>query len=118
MKPPWSRWSTLSAGFGFVARDSAHGPLIFLGGSRTCARCRDDTASRSSNWPGSIPAASTFSNNFQVLLHDRPPKSRNCPNGSLVHAAQRQMPGRFDEEPQRRRALRVHREVDEVARRV
>ncbi len=83
MKPPWSRWSTLSAGLGFVARDSAREPLISLGGSRTCARCRGDTASRSSNWPGSIPAASTFNNNFIILLHDRPPKSQERPNGRV-----------------------------------
>src|SRR6266571_1087826 len=30
----------------------------------------------------SIPAASTFNNNFNSLLHDRPPKSRKRPNGS------------------------------------
>jgi hypothetical protein len=81
--PPWSRWSTLPAGWRFATRDSARGPLISLGGSRTCARCRGDTAPRSSSWPGSIPAASTFNNNFTILLHDRPPKSQERPNGRV-----------------------------------
>src|SRR5882762_884836 len=80
--PPWSRWSTLPAGWRFATRDSARGPPISLGGSRTCARCRGDTAPRSSSWPGSIPAASTLNNNFIVILYERPPKSQERPNGT------------------------------------
>jgi hypothetical protein len=59
---PWSRWSTLPAGWRFATRDSARGPLVSLGGLRACARCRRDTAGRLLKWPGSIPAASTFTN--------------------------------------------------------
>src|SRR6267154_959615 len=33
--PPWSRWSTLPAGWRFATRDSARGPPISLGRSRT-----------------------------------------------------------------------------------
>jgi len=33
--PPWSRWSTLPAGCRFATRDSARGPPISLGESRT-----------------------------------------------------------------------------------
>ena len=32
---------------------------------------------------GSIPAASTFNNNFRMLLHGRPPKSQERPNGHV-----------------------------------
>src|SRR5947208_13448053 len=32
---------------------------------------------------GSIPAASTFNNNFIILLHERPPKSQDRPNGRV-----------------------------------
>jgi hypothetical protein len=82
-EPPWSRWSTLPAGWRFATRDSARGTPITLGRLRTCARCRRDTAPISSKWTGSIPAASTFNNNFIILLHDRPPKSQERPNGRV-----------------------------------
>jgi len=70
----------LPAGWRFGTRDSARGPPISLDGPRTCARCRGDTAPRSSSWPGSIPAASTFDNNYSHLRRKRPPNAPKRPN--------------------------------------
>ena len=81
--PLWSRWSTLLAGWRRGTRDSARQPPVFLGRLRTSARCRRDTRPTHSGRPGSIPAASTFNNNFNSLLHDRPPKSQERPNGRV-----------------------------------
>jgi hypothetical protein len=55
--PPWSRWSTLVAGWRFVARDSGRQPPFCLGEPRTCARCSAIPLLDGRSTPGSIPAA-------------------------------------------------------------
>jgi hypothetical protein len=91
--PPWSRWSTLPTGWQFATRDSARGPPISLGGSRTCARSRGDTASRSSNWPGSIPAASTSPLFFVSWPTRWSPLPRNCHANRAAAPRRARLPG-------------------------
>ena len=84
---PWSRWSTLPAGWRSRARDVSAYALLPLDRTRTPARCRRDNARCAAEWLGSIPAAST-SFLLCVRLVDQLPGS-NCHAVAMVQQLDR-----------------------------